>query len=127
MIKTSTNKAEIKFLMLEGIHPSAVAVLKAAGYTEIESLSRALVGDELKARIADVHFVGIRSRTQLNAAVLAQATKLAAVGCFCIGTNQVDLQAALARREALHRLNGGGVKLANIAKVFGHCTSNQAA
>ena len=101
MIKTSTDKAKIKFLMLEGIHPSAVAVLKAAGYTKIESLSGALVGDELKARIADVHFVGIRSRTQLNADVLAQATKLAAVGCFCIGTNQVDLQAARARGIAV--------------------------
>ena len=101
MIKTSTDKAKIKFLMLEGIHPSAVAVLKAAGYTKIESLSGALVGDELKAKIADVHFVGIRSRTQLNADVLAQATKLAAVGCFCIGTNQVDLQAARARGIAV--------------------------
>lgn len=94
MIKTSTDKTKIKFLMLEGIHPSAVKVLKEAGYTKIESLAEALVGDELKAKIVDAHFVGIRSRTQLNADVLAQATKLAAVGCFCIGTNQVDLEAA---------------------------------
>ena len=93
-IKTSLNKAHIKFLLLEGIHPSAVNVLKAAGYTNIESISGALEGDALIAKIADAHFVGIRSRTQLTADVFAHAHKLAAVGCFCIGTNQVDLNAA---------------------------------
>ena len=97
MIKTSIDKARIKFLLLEGIHPSAVKVLQAAGYTQIESLTGALVGDELTARIADAHFVGIRSRTQLTADVFAHAPKLVAVGCFCIGTNQVDLQAARER------------------------------
>ncbi len=93
-IKTSLNKAHIKFLLLEGIHPSAVNVLKAAGYTNIESISGALEGEALIAKIADAHFVGIRSRTQLTADVFAHAHKLAAVGCFCIGTNQVDLNAA---------------------------------
>ena len=97
MTKTSIDKARIKFLLLEGIHPSAVKVLQAAGYTQIESLTGALVGDELTARIADAHFVGIRSRTQLTAEVFAHAPKLVAVGCFCIGTNQVDMQAARAR------------------------------
>ena len=101
MTKTSTDKRKIKFLLLEGIHPSAIAVLKAAGYTQIESLSGALSDEELKTKIADAHFVGIRSRTQLTAEVLAQATKLAAVGCFCIGTNQVDLNAARARGIAV--------------------------
>ena len=96
MLKTSTDKAKIKFLLLEGIHPSAVRVLKAAGYTQIESLTGALAEDELKTRIADAHFVGIRSRSQLTADVFAHATKLVAVGCFCIGTNQVDLDAARA-------------------------------
>ena len=94
MTKTSLDKDQIKFLLLEGIHPSAIAVLKAAGYTHIESLSGALEGDALQAKIADAHFVGIRSRTQLTADVLAHAHKLAAIGCFCIGTNQVDLNAA---------------------------------
>ena len=97
MIKTSIDKARIKFLLLEGIHPSAVKVLQAAGYTQIERLSGALMGDELIDRIADAHFVGIRSRTQLTAEVFAHAPKLVAVGCFCIGTNQVDLQAARER------------------------------
>ena len=91
MTKTSLDKAQIKFLLLEGIHPSALKVLRTAGYTQIESLSGALEGDELKAKIADAHFVGIRSRTQLTADVFAHAHKLTAVGCFCIGTNQVAL------------------------------------
>ena len=94
LLKTSTNKNKIKFLLLEGIHPSAVRVLHAAGYTNIESLTGALEGDELLAKIADAHFVGIRSRTQLTADVFSHAHKLVAVGCFCIGTNQVDLVAA---------------------------------
>ncbi|MBG6072177.1 MULTISPECIES: phosphoglycerate dehydrogenase [unclassified Polaromonas] len=101
MIKTSTDKNKIKFLLLEGIHPSAVDVLKTAGYTQIESLVGALPDEELKRKIADVHFVGIRSRTQLTAEVFAHASKLAAVGCFCIGTNQVDLMAARERGIAV--------------------------
>ena len=101
MTKTSTDKKNIKFLLLEGIHPSAIDALKAAGYTQIESLTGSLADEDLKAKIADVHFVGIRSRTQLTADVFAHATKLVAVGCFCIGTNQVDLQAASAHGIAV--------------------------
>ena len=101
MTKTSTEKSKIKFLLLEGIHPSAVKVLQAAGYSHIENLSGALSDEALKKKIADVHFVGIRSRTQLNADVLAHAQKLAAIGCFCIGTNQVDLNAARERGIAV--------------------------
>jgi len=101
MMKTSTNKNKIKFLFLEGIHASAVDVLRAAGYTQIESLIGALPDDELKRKIADAHFIGIRSRTQLTADVLAHASKLVAVGCFCIGTNQVDLAAARERGIAV--------------------------
>jgi D-3-phosphoglycerate dehydrogenase len=100
-LRTSIDKDRIRFLLLEGIHPSAESVLRAAGYHQIESLPGALEGDELKRRIADVHFVGIRSRTQLTAEVLAHASKLAAIGCFCIGTNQVDLAAARARGVAV--------------------------
>ena len=94
MSKTSLDKSKIKFLLLEGIHPSAVEVLRAAGYTSIETLAGALPEEELRKRIADVHFLGIRSRTQLTAEVLAAAQKLVAVGAFCIGTNQIDLEAA---------------------------------
>ena len=101
MSKTSTDKNKIKFLFLEGIHPSAIQVLKDAGYTNIESLPGALPDDELKAKIADVHFIGIRSRTQLTADVFAHAHKMVAAGCFCIGTNQVDLNAARERGIAV--------------------------
>ncbi len=94
MSPTSLDKSKIRFLLLEGLHPSALQVLQAAGYSNIESLSGALPQAELIERLADVHFIGIRSRTQLNAEVLAHAPKLVAIGCFCIGTNQVDLQAA---------------------------------
>ena len=97
MGKTSLDKSKIKFLLLEGIHPSALKVLHDAGYTNVEALTGALDGEELKRKIADVHFVGIRSRTQLTADVFAAAQKLVAVGCFCIGTNQVDLNAARER------------------------------
>jgi D-3-phosphoglycerate dehydrogenase len=99
--KTSIDKHKIRFLLLEGIHPSAVEVLRAAGYSQIESLPGALPDDQLLAKIADAHFVGIRSRTQLTAEVLSHAHRLAAVGCFCIGTNQVDLAAARERGIAV--------------------------
>ena len=101
MSKTSLDKSKIKFLLLEGVHPSALEVLRRAGYSQIESLPGALPEAELKARIADAHFIGIRSRTQLTAEVLAAAPKLVAVGCFCIGTNQVDLEAARERGVAV--------------------------
>ncbi|RZL47792.1 MAG: phosphoglycerate dehydrogenase [Variovorax sp.] len=101
MTKTSLDKSKIRFLLLEGIHPSAVEVLRNAGYTQIETLPKALQGEALKAKLADVHFLGIRSQSQLTADVLAAAPKLVAVGCFCIGTNQVDLNAARERGVAV--------------------------
>ena len=101
MPDTSLQKSKIRFLLLEGIHPSAVDVLRRSGYTQIECVAGALPEDELLQKISDVHFVGIRSRTQLTAEVLAQAHKLVAVGCFCIGTNQVDLDAARERGIAV--------------------------
>ena len=101
MAKTSLDKSKIKFLLLEGIHPSAVEVLRGAGYTQVELVSGALPDEELQRKIADVHFLGIRSRTQLTAEVLAQAHQLVAVGAFCIGTNQIDLDAARERGVAV--------------------------
>ena len=92
--KTSFPKQDIRVLLLEGVSQTAVEVFSAAGYSQIEAHSKALPEDELKARIAEAHIVGIRSRTQLSAEVLAEAKRLIAVGCFCIGTNQVDLDAA---------------------------------
>jgi D-3-phosphoglycerate dehydrogenase / 2-oxoglutarate reductase len=94
MSKTSLVKSKIKFLLLEGVHPSAVATLNAQGYTNIDYLKTALDENALIERIQDAHFVGLRSRTQLTRRVFENAPKLIAAGCFCIGTNQVDLKAA---------------------------------
>ncbi|MBR9907710.1 MAG: phosphoglycerate dehydrogenase [Gammaproteobacteria bacterium] len=91
---TSLAKERIQILLLEGVHESAVEVLKQHGYSNIKTLKTSLNEDELCEAVKDVHFIGIRSRTQLTAKVFAAAEKLAAVGCFCIGTNQVDLAAA---------------------------------
>ncbi|MCU1749678.1 phosphoglycerate dehydrogenase [Pseudomonas sp. 6D_7.1_Bac1] len=101
MSKTSLDKSKIKFLLLEGVHQSAVDVLKAAGYTSIEYLTGSLPEAQLKEKIADAHFIGIRSRTQLTEEIFDHAKKLVAVGCFCIGTNQVDLNAARERGIAV--------------------------
>ena len=94
MAKTSLDKSKIKFLLLEGVHPSAVDTLKAAGYTNIDYHTGSLPEEQLQEAIADAHFVGVRSRTQLTAEVLQHGKKLVAIGCFCIGTNQVDLDTA---------------------------------
>lgn len=97
MTDTSLDKSKIRILLLEGVHQSALDTLQAAGYSNIEYIKTALAGDELKAKIKDAHFVGIRSRTQLTEEIFTAAEKLIAVGCFCIGTNQVDLTAAAKR------------------------------
>lgn len=97
MTKISLPKDKIRILLLEGLHQSALDTLKANGYTNIEALKTSLPEDELKEKIKDVHFVGIRSRTQLNQSVIDAASKLVAIGCFCIGTNQVDLVATQKR------------------------------
>ncbi len=91
---TSLDKSKIKILLLEGVHQSAIDTLNAQGYTNIEFHTGSLPEEELLERIADAHFIGIRSRTQLTEKVFEAAQKLVAVGCFCIGTNQVDLEAA---------------------------------
>lgn len=93
----SLDKNQIKILLLEGVHQNAVDYFTAQGYTNLEYVKTALPEDELVEKIKDVHFLGIRSRTQLNERVLEAADKLVAAGCFCIGTNQVDLEAARAR------------------------------
>ncbi|MBL0230756.1 MAG: phosphoglycerate dehydrogenase [Moraxellaceae bacterium] len=95
MSQLSLDKAKIRFLLLEGVHKNALDVLSNNGYTNIEYLRTALDEDALIAKIKDAHFVGIRSRTQITAKVLEAANKLIAVGCFCIGTNQVNLRAAM--------------------------------
>lgn len=94
MTTVSLAKDLIRFVLLEGIHPVATELLAEAGYTNVKSFPTALAADQLRDAIAEAHFVGIRSRTSMTADVLADANKLVAIGCFCIGTNQVDLSAA---------------------------------
>ncbi len=93
-MQTSYPRQDIKVLLLEGVSASAVESFHRAGYSQVDIHAKSLPEAELKARIADAHIVGIRSRTQLSEDVLAHAKRLIAVGCFCIGTNQVDLTAA---------------------------------
>ena len=95
--KVSLDKSKIKFVLFEGVHQSALDTLHEAGYTNIDYYKKALDGNELKEAIKDAHFIGLRSRTHLTAEMIEAAPKLIAVGCFCIGTNQVDLNAAKAR------------------------------
>ncbi|MDY7024941.1 MAG: phosphoglycerate dehydrogenase, partial [Pseudomonadota bacterium] len=94
MSQLSLNKNKIKILLLEGIHQNAVNNFTKNEYTEVELLKTALNENDLIEKIQDVHFVGVRSRTQLTRKVLESAKKLVGIGCFCIGTNQVDLDAA---------------------------------
>lgn len=90
-------KEKIKVLLLEGIHASAVEYFQAQGYTHVQQVSKALTGKDLVQVLDGVHMVGIRSRTQLTAEVIESAGRLMAIGCFCIGTNQVDLVSAARR------------------------------
>jgi D-3-phosphoglycerate dehydrogenase / 2-oxoglutarate reductase len=89
----SLPKDQIRILLLEGISDTAVNVLKGAGYTQIERVSKALDGEELRQRLKGVRMLGIRSRTQITPAAIDGIRSLIAIGCFSVGTNQVDLGA----------------------------------
>lgn len=99
--KLSYPKEKIKVVLFEGIHQNAVDTFINAGYTNIELLDRALPEEELIEKLQDVRIIGIRSKTQINRRVLESVNKLQAIGCFCIGTNQVDLTAATERGVAV--------------------------
>ncbi|WP_186395077.1 phosphoglycerate dehydrogenase [Stappia sp. TSB10GB4] len=87
----SRPKHQIRWLLLEGISPTAPALLDQAGYTNVTQLKAALDREALIEALQGVHIVGIRSRTQIDEAILREAGTLVAVGCFSVGTNQVDL------------------------------------
>jgi D-3-phosphoglycerate dehydrogenase len=93
MAATSFPKSEIKFLLLENIHPVAKQALEAEGF-HVEVAPGALPEAELAARARDAHVIGIRSKTQITPKVLDEARRLLAVGAFCIGTNQIALEHA---------------------------------
>lgn len=97
MSKVSLPKDKIRILLLEGVHHSALETFKNNGYTNIEYLKTSLPENELIEKVKDAHFIGLRSRTQITDKVVDAAQKLVAVGCFCIGTNQVDLNATRIR------------------------------
>jgi len=91
---TSYPKDKINILFLENISETAVKQFREAGYTNVKKLSGALSEDELIQEIRNVHLLGIRSKTQITSRVLDAASKLQAIGCFCIGVNQVNLRSA---------------------------------
>jgi D-3-phosphoglycerate dehydrogenase len=91
---TSYPKDKIKILFLENISDAAIQLFRDNGYTDIKKIGGALSEDELIQEVKNVHLLGIRSKTQITERVLANAPKLQAIGCFCIGTNQVNLNAA---------------------------------
>lgn len=94
---TSYPKDKIKILFLENISEAAIRAFRDAGYSDIKKISGALSEDQLIQEIKNVHMIGIRSKTQITERVLQHAEKLQAIGCFCIGTNQVNLAAARKR------------------------------
>ena len=90
----SLAKEKIKVLLLEGLHENALNYFRTNDYSNVEYLKASLNDGELKEKIKDVHLIGIRSRTSLTSEVLEHAKKLIAIGCYSIGTNQVDLNSA---------------------------------
>lgn len=85
-----------KALLLEGVHSVACELLEGAGFS-VESIPKALPAQELREKLKGIHFLGIRSKTEIDKETLDGATDLIAIGCYCIGTNQVDLASANAK------------------------------
>ena len=115
MSSTSLDRDKISLVLLEGVHASAVELLAASGYTNVVRHEQALTGAELTQALARAHFVGIRSRTRLTEQVLGSAERLMAIGCFCIGTNQVDLDAA--RRAGIPVFNAPYANTRSVAEL----------
>ncbi|MGD0722154.1 MAG: phosphoglycerate dehydrogenase [Roseiarcus sp.] len=90
----SLAKDKIRILLLEGVNDTAVGMIESAGYSSLERLPRALAGDALREAVKGVHLLGIRSRTQITPDILEAADRLIAIGCFSVGINQVDVDAA---------------------------------
>ena len=101
MPETSLSKEKMKIVLLEGVHSSAVDAFKSDGYSNIEFHEKALPEAQLVEAVRDAYLVGIRSATQLTKALFQASDRLIAVGCFCIGTNQVDLDTAQDRGIAV--------------------------
>jgi len=115
MAATSLAKNKIKIVLLEGVHPSAAEMLRRVGYTNIVSHANSLSGDALTEALKGAYFAGIRSATQLTADVLSRAHRLIGIGCFCIGTNQVDLESA--RRRGIPVFNAPFSNTRSVAEL----------
>lgn len=111
----SLPKDKIRILLLEGVNDSAVELIEAAGYSSVTRLSKALGGEELKDALKGVHILGIRSRTQITQDVLDAADRLIAIGCFSVGTNQVDIDAA--RRSGIPVFNAPFSNTRSVAEL----------
>src|SRR5215210_7239414 len=98
---TSYPKDKIKILFLENISDKAVELFRTNGYSNVEKLTGALGEDDLVKKIKDVHLLGIRSKSMITSKVLEAAARLQAIGCFCIGVNQVNLMEATKRGIAV--------------------------
>ncbi len=92
--RVSLSREKVRVLLLENVNESAAALLRAAGYSDVTRLPKALDGPDLIEALRGVHILGIRSRTDLTREMLEAGDRLMAVGCFSVGTNQVDLDAA---------------------------------
>ncbi len=101
VVTTSYPKEKIRILFLENISDVAVKNFRHHGYTRVEKISKALTEEQLIHEIKDVHILGIRSKSNITPAVLEAAKKLQAIGCFCIGVNQVNLEAATKKGVAV--------------------------
>ncbi|HBC57915.1 MAG TPA: phosphoglycerate dehydrogenase [Gammaproteobacteria bacterium] len=101
MRETSFDRSKLQVTLLEGIHGDAELRFQEHGYSNLTTYSKGLSAAELLELAPNIHFLGIRSRTQLTSEFFQRAQKLVAVGCFCIGTNQVDLDAATAQGVAV--------------------------
>jgi len=99
--RISLPKDRIRILLLEGIADSAVELLAGSDYANVRREKRALEDKALVEAVKGVHILGIRSRTEVTEEVLEAADRLIAIGCFCIGTNQVDLRGAARRGVAV--------------------------
>ncbi|MEZ5763082.1 MAG: phosphoglycerate dehydrogenase [Xanthobacteraceae bacterium] len=111
----SLPKDRIRILLLENVNQSAVDLFTGSGYTNIQRLTKALDGDDLIAALKGVHILGIRSRTQLTQDIFARADRLMAVGCFSVGTNQVELDAA--RRRGIPVFNAPFSNTRSVAEL----------
>ncbi len=113
--RLSLAKDKIRVLLLEGVNQSGVDLIVGAGYTEVVRLPKALDGEALREAVRGVHLIGIRSRTRLDEAVFAAADRLLAVGCFSVGTNQVDIDAA--RRRGIPVFNAPFSNTRSVAEL----------